>query len=193
MTVEEADLLDPRVERSRRVVLAAALEVLGEEGYGGLTIEAVAARAGVGKSTIYRHWDGKLALVEDAFRTLRMVENPPTGGSVRDRVVSMLSQVAAKMASSAWSSCMPALIDAAERDDQVREVHRSLFCDRRAVLVELLTAGVASGELPADVDLDLLAETLIGPLIVHRLLLHDPLDPRRVPALVDLVLPRTSH
>src|SRR5205807_9252928 len=61
---------DPRIERSRRVILEAALAELGEAGYGALTIESVAPRAGVGKSTIYRHWSGKLTLVEDAFRTL---------------------------------------------------------------------------------------------------------------------------
>ena len=64
---------DPRIERSRRVILEAALAELGEVGYGALTIESVAARAGVGKSTIYRHWSGKLNLVEDAFRTLKLV------------------------------------------------------------------------------------------------------------------------
>jgi TetR/AcrR family transcriptional regulator, regulator of autoinduction and epiphytic fitness len=63
--------LDPRVERSRRVILQAVLDELGEAGYGALTIEAVAARAGVGKSTIYRHWPGKLELVEEALRTLK--------------------------------------------------------------------------------------------------------------------------
>src|SRR4029453_14587855 len=68
---------DPRVERSRRVILGAVLDELGEVGYGALTIEAVAARAGVGKSTIYRHWPGKLELVEDAFRTLKAPVNVP--------------------------------------------------------------------------------------------------------------------
>ena len=188
-TVAPAEV-DPRVERSRRIVLAAALEVLGEQGYGGLTIEAVAARAGVGKSTIYRHWDGKLMLVEDAIRTLKHFDPPPTEGSVRDRVVTVLSQVAARMADSTWSSCMPALIDAAQRDPQVREVHRSLFNDRKAGLVALLAEGVQSGEISAETDLDLLAESLIGPLIVRRLLTHDPLDPADVPRLVDQVLGR---
>lgn len=188
MTTQTTPELDPRVERSRRVILAAALEVLGEEGYGGLTIEAVAARAGVGKSTIYRHWDGKLALVEDAIRTLKSFDPPPTEGSVRDRVVVLLRQVAARMADSTWSSCMPALIDAAQRDAQVREVHCSLFDDRKSGLVRLLAAGVATGEISADVDLDLLAESLIGPLVVRRLLTQRPLDPALVPTLVDQVL-----
>ena len=73
---------DPRVERSRRIILEAVLGELADVGYGGLTIEGVAARAGVGKSTIYRHWPGKLELVEDAFRTLKAaVTVPPAPAS----------------------------------------------------------------------------------------------------------------
>ena len=86
--------LDPRVERSRRVILEAVLDALGEVGYGALTIEAVAARAGVGKSTIYRHWPGKLELVEDAFRTLKAPVVVPDQGSLRDRIVAVIEQVA---------------------------------------------------------------------------------------------------
>src|SRR5262245_14991403 len=85
---------DPRIERSRRVILEAALEELGEVGYGALTIESVAARAGVGKSTIYRHWSGKLALVEDAFRTMKAQALVPTAGTIRERIVAYLEQVA---------------------------------------------------------------------------------------------------
>src|SRR5262245_16989843 len=79
--------LDPRIERSRRVILEAALEELGAVGYGALTIEGVAARAGVGKSTIYRHWPGKLPLVEDAFRTLKAHAAIPESGPIRERIV----------------------------------------------------------------------------------------------------------
>ncbi|MGH2870932.1 MAG: TetR/AcrR family transcriptional regulator, partial [Solirubrobacteraceae bacterium] len=60
---------DPRVERSRMVILSAAVEELAETGYGRVTIQSVAARAGVGKSTIYRHWPDKLALIADAFES----------------------------------------------------------------------------------------------------------------------------
>ena len=61
--------VDPRIERSRQVIFRGALDELGEIGYGGFTIELVAARAGVGKSTIYRHWSDKLSLIADAFQT----------------------------------------------------------------------------------------------------------------------------
>src|SRR4029453_14500341 len=113
--------VDPRVERSRRVILGAVLDELGEVGYGALTIEAVAARAGVGKSTIYRHWPGKLELVEDAFRTLKAPVEIPEDGSLRERVIAVVSQVACLVEQSTYSACMPALIEAAERDAQVRD------------------------------------------------------------------------
>ncbi|MEO6121178.1 MAG: TetR/AcrR family transcriptional regulator [Acidimicrobiales bacterium] len=184
-----ADAVDPRVERSCRVILSAALDLLGETGYGAMTVEAVAARAGVGKSTIYRHWAGKLELVEDAIGTLKAPLVPAREGSVRERVVGLLQQVAIQLADSTWSSCLPAIIDAAERDPEVLIVHRRIAAERRQIMVDLLAEGVATGELAPGTDLGLMAECLFGPLIVRRLLLHEPLDPAAVPALVDLIIP----
>ncbi len=181
---------DPRIERSRRVILEAVLEELGAVGYGSLTIEGVAARAGVGKSTIYRHWPGKLALVEDAFRTLKAQALIPETGSLRDRLVAFLEQLATLVEESTYSACMPALIDAAERDPQVRAFHCEFSAERRAVLVDVLRDAVTNGELPADTDPELLADALVGPIVLRRLMSYEPFDPKLVPALVDQVLPR---
>jgi len=184
---------DPRVERSRRLILSAAVELLGEAGYGGLTVEGVAARAGVGKSTIYRHWPGgKLELIEDAIRTLRPAIDPPVDGSVRHRLTALLQQVAIRTAESSWSACLPAIIDAAERDPEVLAIHRRFSLERRQVLVNLLEEGVATGDIAPELDIGLLAECLIGPIMVRRLLLHEPFDPADVPILVAQVLPLTS-
>lgn len=180
--------VDPRVERSRRVILEAVLDELGEVGYGPMTIEGVAARAGVGKSTIYRHWPGKLELVEDAFRTIKASVSVPEGGSFRDRVVGFLEQVARLVAESTYSACMPALIDAAERDPKVRDFHTRFSAERRAVLVDLLRSGIESGDLPSTSDPDLLADALVGPIILRRLTAPAPCDPNLVPSLVDQVL-----
>jgi TetR/AcrR family transcriptional regulator of autoinduction and epiphytic fitness len=181
--------LDPRVERSRRVILEAVLEELGAVGYGALTIESVAARAGVGKSTIYRHWPGKLALVEDAFRTLKAPVLVPETGCLRERVIGVLEQVAGLMEQSTYSACMPALIEAAEHDVQVRDVHCRFSAERRAVLVDLLRGGLDAGELPPSSDPEILGDALVGALLLRRLMLHQPLDPAEVPAVVDQVLP----
>jgi TetR/AcrR family transcriptional regulator of autoinduction and epiphytic fitness len=180
---------DPRVERSRRVILEAALEELGQVGYGALTIEGVAARAGVGKSTIYRHWSGKLALLEDAFRTLKAQALIPESGTLRERVTAFLEQIAQLTVQSTYSACMPALIEAAERDPQVRAFHCDFSAERRAVLVDVLRDAITAGELPEDADPDLLADALIGPIVMRRLMFFEPFDPERVPALVAQILP----
>ena len=171
------------------MILTAALDLLGEVGYGGLTIEAVAARAGVGKSTIYRHWTGKLELIEDAIRTLKAPPALLTGGTVRERVTQLLSQLACNMTDTKWSTCLPALIEAAERDPEVLAVHRRLARERRQLLVDLLAEGVQRGEIPPGTDLSILAECLVGPILVRRLLLHESFDAALVAKLVDQLLP----
>jgi TetR/AcrR family transcriptional regulator of autoinduction and epiphytic fitness len=182
--------LDPRVERSRRVILEAVLDELGAVGYGALTIEAIAARAGVGKSTVYRHWPGRLELVEDAFRTLKAPVVVPEGECLRDKIVGLLEQIACLVEESTYSSCMPALIEAAERDPQVRAFHTAFSAERRAVLVGLLRDAVEHGELPPDADPEILADALVGTVLLRRLMLHEPLDPTLAPEVVDQLLPR---
>lgn len=180
---------DPRVERSRRVILEAVLAELGEVGYGAMTIEGVAARAGVGKSTIYRHWPGKLELVEDAFRTVKAEFAVPTQGSIRDRVVGILEQVADLVAESTYSACMPALIEAAERDPRVHDFHCRFSAERRAVLVSVLRSAVESGELAAGTDPEILADALVGPILMRRLMLGLPITRQIATDLVDQLLP----
>jgi TetR/AcrR family transcriptional regulator of autoinduction and epiphytic fitness len=185
--------LDPRVERSRRIILEAVLEELGAVGYGALTIEAVAARAGVGKSTIYRHWAGKLELVEDAFRTLKAPVVVAETGTLRDKVVDLIGQIACLVEQSTYSACMPALIEAAERDPQVRDFHWRFSAERRAILVGLLRDAVETGELPSDTDPELLADALVGPILLRRLMLGQPVDPAIAPELVDQLLPDATE
>jgi AcrR family transcriptional regulator len=188
---------DPRVERSRRVILRAALAELGAVGYGAFTIESVAARAGVGKSTIYRHWPGtagtpaKLALIADAFQSLNVQPAPPeAGGTPRERIARLLRHLAegAGAAGSPFGACVPALIDAAERDPEVRRFHHAYNAQRRQRLIDAIAAGVAAGDIPARVDPELAALALIGPIFYRRLMTGEPFEPARVAALIDTVL-----
>jgi TetR/AcrR family transcriptional regulator, regulator of autoinduction and epiphytic fitness len=189
--VDEAREPDPRIERTRRVVLDAALTLLIERGYGEVTIEAVAAKSGVAKSTIYRHWPGRLELINDAFHELKPTIPVPVEGSVRDRLVGVLEELARNVAASRWSACLPALIDAAERDPTARELNNRLSQRGRQTIASLLADGVAAGELPADLDTDLIAEALAGPIILRRLMSGPPLDPADVRHLVEQVLGKT--
>jgi AcrR family transcriptional regulator len=181
--------MDPRIERSRLVIRRAALDELGEVGYGAFTIESVAARAGVGKSTIYRHWPDKLALIADAFETFheQMVPSVETG-SPRERVVRLVRHVAEVVVDSTFSVCIPALIEGAERDPRVREFHHRYSAERRQSLVEVIAEGVASGDFPPRIDPELAALALLGPIFYRRLMSGEPFDPAGAGELVDTVL-----
>ncbi len=182
---------DPRVSLSRRKVRRAALDELAAAGYGGFTVESVAARAGVGRSTVYRHWPDKLSLIADALETLN--EQPAPGGDAPDaraRVEMLLGHLAEVLTASPFGTCVPALVHAAEQDPSVGEFLHRYSARRRQGLTDVIAAGVASGEFPAAVDADRAATALSGAVFYRRLMTADPVTPAEVPALVDTVLGR---
>lgn len=189
ITVRAERGVDPRIERSRQVILRAALSELGEAGYGAFTIESVATRAGVAKSTIYRHWSDKINLIADAFEAAHEHAAPSVEGlNTREGLQRLLGHVAEVVVDSVFSSCIPALIEGAERDPRLREFRHRYSTLRRQSLVALIARGVAEGEFRAAVDPELAAQALLGPIFYQRLMTSEPLDPSRVGDLIDLVL-----
>ena len=148
---------DPRIEHSRRVVCRAAFEEFAEAGYSGFRMESVAARAGVGRSTLYRHWPNKAALLTDALETLNTQPDPArelVGGNARQRVALILDHLAEVLGDSPLSACVPALVHAAETEPAMRDFHHTYSARRRQRLTDTIAAGVEAGELPARVDPD---------------------------------------
>ena len=180
--------VDPRIERSRMVILGAAVEELADRGYGGVTIESIAARAGVGKSTIYRHWSDKLALLADAFETFHEQMVPDLGDlSAREAIATLLGHVAEVVVDSTFSRCIPALIEGAERDMRVREFHHRYSAERRQALIDLIARGIRDGEISRAVDPELATVTLLGAIFYRRLMTATPFAPSDAAELVRLV------
>jgi TetR/AcrR family transcriptional regulator, regulator of autoinduction and epiphytic fitness len=188
---------DPRVERSRAVIRWAALDELAEVGYGAFTIESVAARAGVGKSTIYRHWRNKLDLIADAFESAHEYMVPHvTTGTACERITVLIRHVAEITLDSTFSRCIPALIEGARHDRRLREFHHHYSARRRQGLSDLIAAGIRAGEFAADIDPELAAQALLGTVFYGRLMSAEPFDPARAGELVASVLrprPGLSH
>jgi TetR/AcrR family transcriptional regulator of autoinduction and epiphytic fitness len=181
--------VDPRIERSRQVILRAALDELGEVGYGAFTIESVAARAGVGKSTIYRHWSDKLSLIANAFQTLHEEQVPDiVTGSPRERLECIVRHVADVVAGSTFSACIPALIDGAERDPGLRDFHHRFQAQARQPLIDVIVEGVAAGDFPFCVDSELAALALLGAIFFRRLMTSEPFEADQASRLIDTVL-----
>jgi TetR/AcrR family transcriptional regulator, regulator of autoinduction and epiphytic fitness len=185
----KTDAADPRVERSRQVILQAALDELGDVGYGTFRIESVAHRAGVGKSTIYRHWRDKIALIADAFETFHVQMSPSSdSGPPRERLVEMVQHVAEVFIDSTFSVCIPALIEGAERDARLRRFHHTFSAERRRSLEDVIAQGIVEGDFPPSTDPELATLALLGPIIYCRLMSGQPFEPRRAADLVALVL-----
>lgn len=183
------DIIDPRVERSRRVIRQAALAELAETGYGGFTIESVAARARAGKSTIYRHWGTKLALIADALETFN--EQPPhhpSDGTPRERVEELLRHFAEVFRDTTLSACIPALIEAAEHNTTVRDFYHQFSARHRQALTDAVADGVASGDFPPRLDPEWVSLALSGAVLYRRLLTQQPFDPAQAGALIDNLL-----
>ena len=178
---------DPRVLRSRERVLEAALAELAERGYGGFSIDGVATRAGVARSTIYRLGHDRLSLVAAAMETLNVQPRPEAGGQdPRGDVVAIVAHLASAMQSSLMSDCLPAVLDGAERDPGLRELHHRYSAQRRTRLVDALTRLRESGQ---DVgDPERAAEALAGAVFYRRLMTPVPLRTEQVEGLVATVL-----
>ena len=182
---------DPRIERSRRVVREAALQELAEVGYGAFAIDSVAGRCGVARSTIYRHWPDKATLIADAFETLNQQPQPldPTRSeSPRERTHRLLQHLADVFEDSIFSECLPALIEGAERNSELRNFLHEFNDRRRKALVDAITDAYATGELSRQVDPELAAIALAGAIMYRRLMTGARFDPRQVTKLVDTVL-----
>lgn len=183
--------LDPRVEHSRRAICRAALDEFADLGYAAFRMEAVAARAGVGRSTLYRHWPDKVALIADALETLNVQPDPArdlVAAPARQRVEVLLHHLADALTDSPVSACIPALIHAAQTEPAVRDFLHSYSAQRRERLTETIVAGVADGELPERVDPDAAATALSGALFYRRLATAESPDADFLRRLIDTVL-----
>jgi TetR/AcrR family transcriptional regulator, regulator of autoinduction and epiphytic fitness len=187
---EDAREPDPRIARSRAVIQRAALAELGAVGYGAVSIESVAARAGVGKSTIYRHWRGKADLIAEALESAHqhMVPSVDTG-TARERVTRLVRHIAEVVLDPTFSRCIPALIEGAERDSRLRAFQAGFAALRRHSLMTVIADGVATGEFAATTDPELITTALIGAVFYGRLMSAGEFDPDDAGALVDAVLP----
>src|SRR5580704_1135323 len=180
---------DPRVVLSRERVLTATLDLLTETGLGGLTIDDVSKRSGVAKTTIYRHWPNRSALIIDAC--LRMTdgdEESPDTGSLEGDVRAILTNLAELLVTARWSSILPSIIDAAERDPEIAEVHGRLQRWHAAPLRAALERAVIRGEIPPEADLSAIAAALRGPLYFRRWFAREPINDSFVDLVVQGVL-----
>ncbi|WP_031508508.1 TetR/AcrR family transcriptional regulator [Streptomyces megasporus] len=162
----------PRSAAADRAIVEAVLRLL-ERGVGvdALSMEGIAREAGVGKATVYRRWSGKDALLLDVMRTLEEPPDEVRGESVRDDLVDILERLRQRGLAKRNSAILRAMTSHFHSHPRLwQEYHDTVIRARRDLLHSVLRRGMARGEIRADLDVELLGELFIGPMLSRALL-----------------------
>jgi AcrR family transcriptional regulator len=179
-----------RSEESHRAIVSATQKLLVERGYRELTIEGVAARAGVGKQTIYRWWPSRAALALEAYLAATDAPpEPPPRGSTRARVRTLLDWLVGVLAQPTGGRVVAGLLADMQHDAELAErFHADVVPERRRAMLETLERARDAGDLRPDADLGVAVDALHGAVFYRLLLSGEPLDRSFTARLADQVL-----
>ena len=179
----------PRCPTTHQAILDAANNLLDEIGFTNMSLEGIAARAGVGKATIYRRWSNKASVVMDAFlaATAKEIAFPNTSSAREDIRRQMRSVV--KVLNGPRGRTIATLIGVVQSDNELAEAFRTRFVAvRRGEAKAVVQRGIANGEFKPDMDLESVLDCLYGPLYFRLLIGHEKASAKYADQLVDLVL-----
>jgi AcrR family transcriptional regulator len=186
--IERTGDIDPRVRHSKEVVMATTYELLSEEGLAGVTVDAVARRSGVAKTTIYRHWPSRGALLLDACAQMGPHFDVPDAGSYLNDLRALAHRVVEQLLSGPYAAILLSLMDAAERNPDLA----ALLAAAQTKLVEAVRAISARaqgrGELRRLPESSDVAALVVGPLLYRRLFSHEPLSEEFLRMVIDNVV-----
>jgi len=177
----------------RAAVIEALLAELAENGLGELTMEGLARRAGVNKTTLYRRWGSKEQLVLDALLELgeRRVPIPDTG-SLRDDVLTVAREIAASLATPEADAVVRAAAADSSPDSQLVQAVREFWAVRFSLLGEIIEHAIERGELPAATAPKPMIEALLGAIYLRLLVTREPLDDEFLVTLADWLTNRRT-
>ena len=186
----------PRSERAERAILAATIEVLLERGVHTMSMDDVAARAGVSKATIYRWWPSKELLALDALATEWATPKPAAQrdtGNLRGDLLARFRPWLRQLNEKPYGRVIAGLVAEAQTDPAFAALYRERFVQpRRDAIRPLLERAIDRGEIAADTNIEVTLDLLYGP-IYHRLLHgHAPLTDRFAQHIIDAVIKSIS-
>ena len=181
---------DRRNPQSHQAILQATLDLVQDIGYTRLTIEGIAAKAGVGKSTIYRWWRSKGELVIEALANILEAEPLPDSGDTRTDLIAIVHQgIALYSDETGARTIIAGLVGDIHHDPELATALRKRFIHPRRTSNRMaITRAIERGDLPAGTDIELLIDSLVAPISYRALITDAPMTPDIATKLVDQVL-----
>jgi len=179
----------PRSEQAEQAIIEATLDLFAEEGFEGVCVEAVAARAGVGKATIYRRWPNKEELLLAAFGSLKSPFPEPAGISVRDDLLAMVKVMCADKADPRKARRYALLLGEGNKYPRLMARYKETVVEpRREAMRVVIRRGIETGELRPDTDVEIAMLTLTGVVMARENTPGATLDDDFATRLVDGLL-----
>ena len=179
----------PRSLEADEAILEATVDVFAEVGLEALTMEGVAARAGVGKNTLYRRYPNKVDLVVSAVRCYTNVGAPPPDtGTTRGDVHAIVDDLVAIVTRTPMGRMLPTLVAVRTRVPALDLAYSEVVADKRARSATVVRRGIERGDLRADVDIDLVVDAFVSPVFYRFLVTNAPLDETFRTGVVDAAL-----
>ncbi|MDA0364957.1 MAG: TetR/AcrR family transcriptional regulator [Chloroflexi bacterium] len=174
--------------RTSAAVFAAGEALLVEHGVHGITVDDIARRTGIAKTTIYRHWPSKAELVMAIVaRQAFQFPSPNTGDAIEDLRI-CLRALSRSLAEAPRRVALLGVMELAARDEQSVIAHRALLDSRSAILIEVFERGVTTGQLRPDQNVAQTLQLLVSPILMHPLLIGGVVDDDGIDSLIDRVL-----
>ncbi|MGW7051098.1 TetR/AcrR family transcriptional regulator [Streptomyces sp. NPDC054887] len=188
MTLPSAPRGRPRDSRAHQAILTATTELVAELGYAGTSIGAVAARAGVGKDTVYRRWSGKAELVYEAVFTQAEAAPVPDTGSLTGDLAALLDALIREFSAPAAAAALPGLLaDFAAQPELQARIRSQFLAPAKEGLVAVFERAVQRGEADSNVPVDLVLDTLAGAVFFHVGLVGERPNPHLAAQLAAVV------
>jgi AcrR family transcriptional regulator len=179
----------PRDPEYDRAILVAVLEEYGKNGFEGMSVDAVATRAGMSKATIYRRYESKLELVTAAMYHVAEERKPtPDTGSLRGDLHALMDNVVELTQDQTLGCNVRMVVADGVRNPELGAAHEEFVRHRRSGTITVFERAVARGELRDDMDLHVAADVLTGPVFYRHLVSHMPIDDGYVDQLIEAFL-----
>jgi AcrR family transcriptional regulator len=183
---------DPRVARTRSVVLGAAADLLAERGYAAFTMDALVARTGVSKTTMYKHWPSRTILIAAAVQALTAEPAVPDTGNIRADLITLALDSLDAYKGTRWP-VLASILEAAGHDPELRDALQSLSATRFSAVQIVLERAVRRGQLRAGLDTGTAITILVGAIFFRLRTADLPQVRHEVPVIIDTALDGLSR